>query len=82
MWSLGVLRATWLVILTSVSSTCSGVDAEQPGELRLGPDLVRHQVEQADAHRANVLTHRVGFAHHHDAFGFERRAGGKVVRES
>ena len=54
--------------------------AEQPRELGLGPDLVRHQVEQADPQGPDVLAHRVGFAHHHDAFGFESRAGGKVVR--
>jgi len=48
-------------------------------ELRLRPDLVRHQIEEADAHRPDILPHRIGLAHHHDALGLERGAGRQVV---
>ncbi len=54
--------------------------AEQPRELRLGPDLVRHEVQQADPHRPDVLAHGVGLAHDHHAFRIERGAGRQIVR--
>jgi hypothetical protein len=54
--------------------------AEQTGDLRLGLDLVGHQIEQPDTHRPDVLAHRIDLAHHHDAFGIQGGAGGKVVR--
>ena len=80
MWSLRRVAGDMIGHLDQRQLDLQRRRAEQPGELGLGPDLVRHQVEQADAHGANVLAHRVGLAHQHDAFGFESRAGRKLVR--
>jgi len=54
--------------------------AEQPGELGFRADLVRHEVQQADPQRPDILPDRIGFTHDQDAFGLERTAGGKIVR--
>ncbi len=56
-----------------------GRGPEQARELRLGADLVRHEVEEPDPQGADVLADGVGLAHHHQALGFEGAGGGQVV---
>ena len=56
--------------------------ADQAGKLCFGLDLLGHQVQQADAQRADVLTRGQFLVHHHDAFGrqhVDRRAGWREV---
>jgi hypothetical protein len=52
--------------------------ADQPGELRLGADLVGHQVEQADLQRPDVLAQRRPLVHDGHALAHEHVAGGKI----
>lgn len=48
-------------------------------DLGLGHDLRRHQVEDQDIQRANVLMHGPIFCHDEDILAFQCRAGGKGV---
>ena len=52
--------------------------ADQPGELVLRLDLLRHQVEQGDAQRADVLPGGVILVHDHDTLARENSVGGQV----
>ena len=54
--------------------------AKQTGDLGLGPDLVRHQIQQTDLERPHVLADGVRLAHDHNALGFKRGEGWKIVR--
>lgn len=59
-----------------------GGSSDEAGELGLGSDLIGHEVEEADAEGADILADGIGFAHDHDAFGFEDAAGGEVIRDT
>ena len=48
-------------------------------DLGLGHDLRRHQVEDQDIQRTNVLMHGPIFCHDEDILAFQCRAGGKGV---
>ena len=82
MWSAGVFFGVCSVIFTQRQFDLQRRGADQPGELRLGPDLVRHQVEQADAQRADVLpAARRPRVITMTPSRFERLAGGEIVRD-
>src|SRR5258706_7710116 len=51
----------------------------EPCDLRLGGDLVGHQVQQRDAQRPDVLARCITFPHDHQALRFERAASGQFV---
>ncbi len=63
-----------------------GRRADQPGELRLRRHLLRHQVEQRDLQRPDVLPARRLLAHHHHALAPEdldgRQGFGDLDRHS
>src|SRR5215212_6433945 len=52
---------------------------DKPGELRLSPDLVRHQIKEADPERPYILTDGNFLRHDHHAFALERRARWKII---
>ena len=52
---------------------------EQPRDLRLGGDLVGHEVKKTNAQRTYVLAQRVRTAHHDDALVGERVTRGQFV---
>ncbi len=53
--------------------------ADQPRELRLGLDLIGHEIEEADAQGPDILPDRSILGHHHDPLLLEGRTGRKVV---
>ncbi len=54
--------------------------AEKTRNLRLGGDLVRHQIEETDLQRTNILTNGICFAHDHNALGLENTGCWQIVR--
>ncbi len=52
---------------------------DEPCDLRLGLDLVGHQVQQADLQRPDVLSCRGALVHDHHALALEDFAGGQGV---
>ena len=56
-----------------------GSGAEQARDLQLGLDLVRHEIEQADLQRADVLADRRCLGHHAHALVLEGLEGGELV---
>ena len=52
--------------------------AQQAKQLRLGGDLGRHQVDDGNLQRANVLTRGAIFGHDEDAFAFKGGAGREI----
>src|SRR5690606_14068763 len=53
--------------------------ADQAGELRLGSDLVGHEVQKPDLQRTDVLTQRGPFVHDGYALANEHFAGGELI---
>ena len=51
--------------------------ADEAGKLVLGLDLLRHQVQQADLHRPDVLPDRRLLGHDHDALAVQDVDGGQ-----
>jgi hypothetical protein len=52
---------------------------DQPCNLCLGGDLVRHQVQQPDVKGTDILPDGNGFIHDLHAFAHKRIAGGKTI---
>ena len=55
-----------------------GCRADQPGELVLGLDLLRHQVQKPDPERPDILRGRAVGRHHHHALAVQHVEGGQV----
>ena len=53
--------------------------ADQARELRLGADLVRHQIEKPDLQRTDVLAQRRPLVHHGHALADEYLVGGELI---
>ena len=58
-----------------------GRGADQPGELVLGLDLLRHQVQEANAQGADVLLRGAARRHDHDALVPQNIEGGQGFRK-
>ena len=56
-----------------------GRRADQPGELVLGLDLLRHQVQKPDPQGPDILMRGAVGRHHHDAFAREDLIGGQIA---
>ena len=68
MCSAAVLRVWWSDMRSNVSSICRRGCADEAGKLVFGLDLLRHQIEQRNAERTNVLPCGLIFVHDADAF--------------
>ena len=68
----------WLV-RSRVISTWSGELPKQAQQLGFGGDLGRHQVEDGDLQRADILVHRAVFTHHKDIFAVQSFFGGQCI---